>query len=318
MQSDNGGSGKIKRSASILELRTRAELVECIMRLFAAEGSAAAVGIDQDKLRALVDRAGRLYHKNPYHNFHHAADTVNTMAWMITRPVLGARLPAEWRFLLLLAAVVHDVEHPGHNNQFEVDNHTQLAQKYENRAVLENHSLDVTLALLDDRGLDLFAEAGPERARRWRGMLGELILATDFQMHRAFLDAFKAYLADHEPDFEDQAFLSWISRALIKAADISNTSKPFDQAKLWGRRIMMEFWAQGALEKERNLPVGPFNDPEKVKLNAAQAGFIKFAALELFQVLGRIDPAFNELVANLSANLERYEAIAQEGESLFE
>lgn len=317
MLSDNGGSGTIQRDASILTLRTKAELAKYVCELFAREGSADRVGIPRERLYAFAATVGRRYRDNPYHNFHHAVDTVNTMAWMITRPRLVRDLPAERRFLLLLTALVHDVDHPGHNNQFEVDNHTDLARKYQNNAVLERHSLDVTLALLDQPELNLFAHLEPARALAWREILAEQVLATDFQAHRAFMDGYTAYLEQHEIDFADPEFLSWLCRGLIKAADIANTSKPFPEAKRWGRRVMMEFWAQGVLEKERNLPVGPFNDPDKVKMNAAQAGFIKFAAMELFEQLGEVDPALREMVDNLSANLERYEAMAQ-NESLFE
>jgi hypothetical protein len=81
---------------------------------------------------------------------------------------------------------------------------------------------------------------------------------------------------------------------------------------------MMEFWAQGVREKEGNLTVGPMNDPERVKLNAAQAGFIKFASMELFTLLRRVDPGLGEMVETLGANLEIYEELVRRGELLFE
>ena len=60
------------------------------------------------------------------------------------------------------------------------------------------------------------------------------------------------------------------------------------------------------------------NDPETVKLNAAQAGFIRFAAMELFELLSEVEPGLEEMVENLRANLELYEEKARRGDGLFE
>jgi len=138
-------------------------------------------------------------------------------------------------------------------------------------------------------------------------------LATDFAMHRKFLDDFSKFLDTHTIDFRDPQSLSWICRSLIKAADISNTSKPFTEAKVWGKRVMLEFWAQGVEERKRNLPVGPLNDPETVKMNSAQAGFIKFAVLEHFEKLIGIDPGLVDMLDNLRENLSTYEEMAARG-----
>jgi 3'5'-cyclic nucleotide phosphodiesterase len=310
--------GIVDRNPSILSMRTKFELVDYVEALFHQEGSADELGVDAARLRAFIAKVSRHYRENPYHNFHHAADTVNTVGWMISRPLLRAHLPLHHRFLLMLTALIHDVEHPGHNNQWEVQTQSELARRHENTAVLEKHSYAVTLRIMADPAYDLLLPFGRQAAEEWLHIVEEIVLATDFGVHRQFLDDFKAYMASHEPDFSDPVFLSWLVRALMKAADIANTSKPFDQAKLWGERVMMEFWAQGVMEKRHNLPVGPLNDPETVQLNAAQAGFIRFAAIELFELLAKIDPGLQEMVDNLRSNMETYEEKAQRGDALFE
>lgn len=299
-------------------MRTKAELVDYVEAVFHQEGSADALGVDADLLRAFIRKVSRHYRENPYHNFHHAADTVNTVGWMLSRPGLKAKLPLHYRFVLMLTALMHDVEHPGHNNLWEVETGSERARDYENTAVLEKHSYTVTLRIMADPAYDLLLPFGREVARQWLALMEEIVLATDFAVHRQFLDDFKAYMDGREPDFSDPIFLSWVVRALMKAADIANTSKPFPQAKRWGQRVMMEFWAQGVMEKAHNLPMGPLNDPETVQLNAAQAGFIRFAAMELFELLATIDPDMQELVDTLRANLETYEEKARRGDGLFE
>ena len=77
------------RNPPILSMRTKAELVRFVDGVFAQEGSAGKLGIDRKTLRNFVRKTSQHYWANPYHNFHHASDTVNTMAWMISRPRLG-------------------------------------------------------------------------------------------------------------------------------------------------------------------------------------------------------------------------------------
>ena len=104
-----------------------------------------------------------------------------------------------------------------------------------------------------------------------------------------------------------EVFADLIMGSLIKAADIANTTKPFYLAKFWGKRVMQEFWRQGAQEKARRLEIGPLNDPESMDVNAAQAGFIKFACMGLFELLNKLEGDFDELVGILNQNVIEYE-----------
>ena len=318
MPDNQNKSGGFERNPSILSLLTKTQLVDFVEKLFLNEGSIETLSLDQKFLRRFIEKTSLHYRENPYHNFHHAVDTVNTIGWMISLPVFHRHLPQHHKFLLLFTALIHDIEHPGHNNQWEISIQSALAQKYQNEAVLEKHSLDVTRHLLSDPKYIFLAKVEAETVGDWMNTIEELVMSTDFAAHRGFLDDFGAYLENNEPDFSQPQFLSWITRALMKAADIANTSKPFPEAMVWGKRVMMEFWAQGGMEKSRNFPVGPLNDPETVKLNAAQAGFIRFAVLELFQLIARIEPGFQLLVDTLTTNLAIYDEMAQSGDDLFE
>ena len=51
---------------------------------------------------------------------------------------------------LLVAALCHDVDHPGHSNAFEVNANTHLAMVHNNLSVLENHHAYMTFVILSD------------------------------------------------------------------------------------------------------------------------------------------------------------------------
>jgi len=302
----------IARNVRVFAMRERQELVGHTLALLKREGSAEKVGADWSKLARFVDQCSLLYHANPYHNWHHAVDVTHTMAWMLTRPVLRKQIAPVDSFWLLIASIAHDLDHPGHNNQWEIYIHSARASKYENRAVLEHYSLDLAEELIARPEFRFTETITPQDRERGRVVMRETIMATDFAIHKEFMGVFEALVRDYPArrDFRDAEFVLMVEKALIKAADIANTAKPFAQAKIWGLRVMEEFWAQGRLEKARSFPVGPLNDEERVDLNQAQAGFIRFAALDLFDLLARIEPALAVQVKTLRDNIALYQSIA--------
>ncbi|MBI3992628.1 MAG: 3',5'-cyclic nucleotide phosphodiesterase [Candidatus Lambdaproteobacteria bacterium] len=291
----------------ILSIRSHSELEELMASIFQWEGSARRVGVKPKALRSFTHRVAQQYHANPYHNLNHAVDTCNTMGWLITRPVFHKNLSDWERFLLLVSALVHDVDHPGHDNQWEIKTRSPLARKFNNVSVLENNSVEVTNAFLDDPQLNIFAALGGKAEKDARHKIAMLVLATDFSRHQDFLDRLDAAILASRTRFNDRRFLELITGSLIKAADIANTTKPFHLARFWGARVMQEFWRQGEREKAQHLEVGPLNDPDSMDVNAAQAGFIKFACMGLFELLCKIDGDIAEMLGNLHRNVHEYE-----------
>ena len=308
---------KFERTYSVLHLQSKKELSKFAERIIRAQGSVDKLNVDQDKLSGFIRKVGEGYLSNPYHNYQHAVDTLYAMAWLLGLPSIKKNLPDFYKYMLLLAAVAHDVGHPGHDNQWEVKTHSLLAQRYKNNSVIENHSLAITRELLAQPKYDVLPKVDEYSLEDSYSLLDQLILCTDFSWHKVFLDELTEGLARNHHNFSDPDYLSLISRTLIKSADISNTSKPFEQAKTWGERVMNEFWAQGEMEKKMNLPVGPLNDSQSTEFNKIQAGFIKFAALDLFQLLAKVEKKAQVMVKELGVNQQEYEqAAAAVSESL--
>lgn len=52
----------------------------------------------------------------PYHNFQHVADVSQALFLFVQAPTAVAFLPSLHRFAVLLAAIMHDLDHPGYTN----------------------------------------------------------------------------------------------------------------------------------------------------------------------------------------------------------
>lgn len=75
----------------------------------------------------------------PFHNFYHAVDCLQSVfCLLVTYGAEHCLTPVE-RFSILIAALCHDIRHPGLNNTYQVNAQTPLALLYNDQAVLEHH-----------------------------------------------------------------------------------------------------------------------------------------------------------------------------------
>lgn len=89
------------------------------------------------------------YAANPYHNAKHAADVLQSVHVLLhSGGLVGTYADPLTLLGCYLAAIVHDYEHPGLNNDFLIGTHHKLALRYNDRCPLENHHAAAGLTLL--------------------------------------------------------------------------------------------------------------------------------------------------------------------------
>lgn len=116
------------------------ELLTAIYAMIQHLGLIEQFRIPQDKLTNFLHQVRRSYNrKNPYHNFRHCFDVVQVVFYFLTTGRASELLTPLEIFSLMVAAICHDVEHPGLNNGFQIVTSSQLALVYNDKSVLENH-----------------------------------------------------------------------------------------------------------------------------------------------------------------------------------
>ena len=68
----------------------------------------------------------------------------------------------------------------------------------------------------------------------------------------------------------------------VHSADISQQCRPFEVVKEWVFLLFEEFFRQGDIEKEMELPVSMLCDRDTTKVAGSQPGFIGFVVMPLF------------------------------------
>lgn len=143
--------------------------------------------INEVKLARFLCRLEDNYSENPYHNRIHAADVLRTLHVINTRGGVGEALDKAQDIAIIgtyLAAIIHDFEHKGVNNDFLVKSRDILAITYNDRSPMENHHAAAAWGLLlSNKECEAFSDTNPKVLEVLRKMVVDIVLATDMKQH---------------------------------------------------------------------------------------------------------------------------------------
>eukprot|EP01012_Entosiphon_sulcatum_P012210 TRINITY_DN1762_c0_g1_i1.p1 TRINITY_DN1762_c0_g1~~TRINITY_DN1762_c0_g1_i1.p1 ORF type:complete len:601 (-),score=101.47 TRINITY_DN1762_c0_g1_i1:52-1587(-) len=281
------------------------KLVPLIVTMFKRLDFPKKYGIPEDVLWSLVTTVKLCYRSVPYHNFTHAFDVTQMMYVFIVTGELQSNLTDLELFVLMTSALLHDVDHMGLNNAFHLKAKTPLGiltAAAGAKSVLEIHHCKLAIDILSDPTCNIFCGISePELTEAYRLMV-DTILATDMARHDEICNELKD-LAVGPYSKENPEHRRMAMMVLMKAADISNITRPFDISKVWGGAITEEFYAQGDAERSCNMPVTPmFDRSQKKEISETQLGFINYIGVKFFNLASQFLPAIAFTRINLEKN----------------
>jgi len=288
------------------------------------------MGIGHARIQAFSSALNQGYNPAiPFHNGTHAADVLYCSHMLLvqsgmtiggqknkekeTGTVEDAVLEAGSVLALLISAAVHDFKHPGVTNAFLVNTNDALAIMYNDKSVLENYHVAEAFKLMQSPAHNLLHALDAKQYREIRSQVVRMVLATDMAEHFQHVTelvstASKAKKLEGEhtiPPSSPFARLRFshshsstdphistdrLLAILLHTADISHPFRGVEAHVEWSQRLRDEFFAQGDLEKKRNMPISPMCDRGQAAKNfaAGQIGFID----AVVQLSGRspVDP----------------------------
>lgn len=158
---------------------------------------------------------------------------------------------------VMIAALCHDIGHPGVNNTFLVQTNDELALRYNDRSVLESMHCSLTFSVLRDPACLFLPKLTDAAYRELRNIVITAIMGTDMQQHFGMMAKLESRLAS-TLDVRQAAERLFLVEVLVHAADVSNVGKPWDAALRWSTAVSTEFFAQGDRVRNEGQPVEPF------------------------------------------------------------
>ncbi|XP_044179866.1 high affinity cAMP-specific and IBMX-insensitive 3',5'-cyclic phosphodiesterase 8A-like isoform X2 [Acropora millepora] len=296
------------------------------------------LNISEDVLKNWLQLIELNYHsKNAYHNSTHAADVLHATAVFLAKERVKAVLEPLDEVASLIAAVVHDVDHPGYTNSFLCNAGNELAILYNDIAVLESHhaALAFKLTARDERS-NIFKGLDMDVFRTIRQAIIDMVMATEMTRHFEHLSKFVNSINKRRTSSMDEVHSvhsgrgtpdstassavalntpenrTLIKRMLIKCADIANPARPRYLCIEWANRIADEYFSQTDEEKRRGLPVVmPVFDRQTCNVPRSQVWFIDYFVSDLYDAWDAF--AFvPETIRHLTDNHEHWKKAAED------
>uniref|UniRef100_A0A0N5C8I2 Phosphodiesterase n=1 Tax=Strongyloides papillosus TaxID=174720 RepID=A0A0N5C8I2_STREA len=225
------------------------------------------------------------YHNdNTYHNATHAADVLQATSVFLESEVVAENVVDTHAIAALIAAAIHDLDHPGRGNGYLINTRQHLALLYNDQSVLENHHVALTFQItVPDKNINIFQNMNREEYNGLRQAIVDMVLATDMSRHFEYLTKFQQTLLNLPDEENREANSLAICRMMIKCADISNPVRQWKISQDWAFRIVNEYFEQTKEEIEKGLPVSLLHfNRETCNVPRTQVGFIDMFVREAF------------------------------------
>jgi len=286
------------------------------------------VAINEKNLDEFLYNASKGYKKNPYHKALHGVDVMHTTAMFIVHTNLTELIYLNTLDILsiVISALLHDIGHPGLNNNFQINSQSELALIYNDKSVLENYHISEASKLLRKAKCNILSDLTNDDLKIFRKRLIESILYTDMVFHPKCQALMKNKVTEYKKTGEivdlkaDNYFdqQQEIISFLVHTADISHSSKKFELSYKWSMMLMEEFWNQGDVEKLKGLPISFLCDRTTADVPKGQMGFIRGLIMPLFEVLTDFLPELSYLKINIEDNVVHWnDLIGQDREENF-
>jgi len=285
---------------------------------------------EQDKvtLRNFVTEAEKQYmlpdgKKNPFHNFQHATDVLHGVSKMMRLTQSENFLTELEQFSLLVAALGHDIGHPGVNNGFLSEVGHELALQYNDLSPLENMHVSKLYFLVSNQETNVFCMLSKEQYKEVRKYCIETILHTDMMGHQAMVKDLQMLFQVNAEIFtqpgntigaqtevlSQQEHKMLVMDNLLHSADVSNPCRSWAVSEAWAHCVLDEFFAQGDQEKMLGVPVQFLNDRDKLNRPNSQIGFLEFMIAPYYAAQIRLFHNLHEYGDNLAHNLGNWEEL---------
>lgn len=244
-----------------------------------------------------------------YHNATHGTDVVQATYFFLTA---GGEMSKYFEphdlLAVLLGAAVHDVDHPGVNNNFEIAVRSQKALLYNDKSPLEMHHISRASFLLQDKDKNIFENTDPKDVLEIRRAMIDCVLATDLKEHFAIVSQFKNMVKSRPYDKSNKEDRTLLLKATIKCADVSNPTKSKEVMDKWTNRFLEETFKQGDKERELKIPISAFMDRHNTNVPKLEVGFVDFLVRPLYAVFdefhGSKGPIHDVIIKQLEDNYQ--------------
>ncbi|KAJ6242353.1 camp-specific 3' [Anaeramoeba flamelloides] len=216
------------------------QLGEIIYQIFETFQVCETLKINKEKGKKFIQEIRKQYLTTiPYHNFYHAFEVFHSLStFLYTSDQLKNNYTSEEKVALLIAALCHDLKHPGGSNQKEIEKGSDLALIYNDQSVIENYSISQTFLLMkSNEEANIFSEIEKEKQKKIRKWMIQLILATDPEFHREQLQKIRK---NKSLSFEHESHRLQVGILILMSSDLGYFTRTMEIQAKWMKNVCEE------------------------------------------------------------------------------
>jgi hypothetical protein len=170
---------------------------------------------------------------------------------------------------------------------------------------METHHCTELISILTKEEFNLMHGLSATDSKKMWTLMIRLILATDMAHHFRLVKTLNELVDGEQLDMANDEHRLLVMQMLLKVADISNVSRPFDIADKWCDVLCDEFFRQGDSEKSQGIELtSPLNDRNNSNKPKSQIGFYNFICIPLYAAVSKAYPPLEVNLASVKSNLE--------------
>ncbi|CAB9511299.1 Receptor-type guanylate cyclase gcy [Seminavis robusta] len=240
-----------------------------------------------DSLREFVGIIASKYRDNPFHNFEHACHVTMSVKKLLKRIMVAPELtPAEVAKLkknpnnlasrlhdstygitsdplamlaISMSALIHDVDHRGVSNMQLSTEDKELGDRYSNKSVAEQNSLDLSWEILMEDRFDALRRClftSQAELLRFRQIVVNMVLATDIfdkELNGLRKNRWEKAFDERGGSNDSNLRATIVIEHVIQASDVSHTMQHWHVYQKWNRFLFLEMhkaYCQGRMAKD--------------------------------------------------------------------
>ena len=204
------------------------------------------------------------YNHIPYHSVVHAADVLQTAFYWVTRnesQVLSL-LTNEDIFAMLIAATIHDYQHPGISHPYLIQSNHTSRYIYNDIDILENFHLCQAFKMMKQNDLDIFKNINKKQRRIIKKNIIGCVLATNFGHQNELIFDMRndpKYIHGSGKDISELTpYQIYKTRSILRplllhASDISHCCKQKEIHLEWSERYFYEYYIEKEMLKTKGV-----------------------------------------------------------------
>ena len=214
------------------------------------------------------------FKENPYHCVTHILDSIQGLHYLMNNGDVVKSLKRHDVFGAFIACMIHDYEHPGFSNQFIVRAKHPLAIRYSDMSVLENHHLAAGFSILYTYpNCNIMENMAYDLQQETRSIIIDTVLNSDISKHFTLLTELKTKLGNNFPtdSIEDRTLILSVTLRIVSSFKMVRDKLLFYK---WMEKFFDEFYKQGDMEKQLELPISKFMDRENTNRERAYSSYL--------------------------------------------